>query len=703
MDKLIPAMSRPALPPENPLEMRVQALHGAASPRAARPVAGPRAMWLRRALVILPAIAMTVQAAREMLRVLDSGGITTMIVALLVLFLALFAWIALSFTSSIAGFVSCLFRGGRRLGIGSKTQPTLSVRTALLMPTYNEQPARVMAGLEAIAGSLAETGHGENFDIFVLSDTTDPDMWVEEEAAFLALRLRPGMDIPIYYRRRPQNAERKAGNIADWVRRWGGAYPQFLILDADSVMTGNALARLAAAMQTHPEVGLIQTLPIIANGSSLFARLQQFAGRVYGPVIAHGIAWWHGAEGNYWGHNAMIRTAAFAGEAGLPVLRGRKPFGGHILSHDFVEAALMRRGGWAIHMVPGLLGSYEESPPSLPDLAVRDRRWCQGNLQHMAVLPSRGLHWVSRLHLLTGIGSYLTAPMWLVFILLGLLISLQARFLRPDYFPHGRALFPTWPIIDPERAKWVFIGTMALLLAPKLFAYVVLLSDTKLRRGCGGAIRALISMLLETLIAGLLAPVTMLTQSLDVFAILLGRDSGWNAQRRGDGSLSWGSVVRLYAWHTLFGTALAVSAFLVSPALLAWMSPVVVGQALAIPLAVMTSSRALGKGLARAGILRIPEEVDPPPVLARAVARAAELGGGAPAESLRRLHDDRALRAAHEAMLPPSPRRSENPVLAVGLAKLEEAGSVDAAAAAMTRAEKAAVLGSVAGLRLLER
>jgi membrane glycosyltransferase len=657
-------------------------------------------MWLRRALVILPAIAMTVEAAREMLRVLDSGGITTLIALLLALFLALFAWIALSFTSSIAGFVSCLLRGGRRLGIGTGTLPALSIRTALLMPTYNEQPARVMAGLEAIALSLAETGRSGMFDIFVLSDTTDPDMWVEEEAAFLALRARVA-EMPVFYRHRPQNTERKAGNIADWVRRWGGAYPQFLILDADSVMTGDALVRLAAAMQGHPEVGLIQTLPIIANGNSLFARLQQFAGRVYGPVIAHGIAWWHGAEGNYWGHNAMIRTAAFAHEAGLPLLPGRKPFGGHILSHDFVEAALMRRGGWAIHMVPGLQGSYEESPPSLPDLAVRDRRWCQGNLQHMAVLPSRGLHWVSRLHLLTGIGSYLTAPMWLFFILLGLLISLQARFIRPDYFPHGRALFPTWPIIDPQRAKMVFIGTMALLLAPKLFAYVVLLFDSKLRRGCGGAIRAMLSLLLETLIAGLLAPVTMLTQSLDVFAILLGRDSGWNAQRRDDGSLSWGSVVRLYAWHTSFGVALAVSAFLVSPSLLAWMSPVVVGQALAIPLAVITSSSALGKGLAKAGILRIPEEMSPPPVLARAVARAVELGGGLPGEALLRLHNDAALRAAHEAMLPPSLRRSENPLLAAGLAKLEEAASLDAAAQAMTRAEKTAVLGSVAALRLL--
>ena len=683
--------------------MPVQALHGPSAPRAGR-VNGPPLVWLRRALVILPAIAMTVQAAREMLRVLDAGGTTTLMVVLMVLFVALFAWIALSFCSAAAGFVSCLFRGGRRLGIQrSGPLPDVEVRTALLMPTYNEQPSRVMAGLEAIHASLAETGQADAFDIFILSDTTDPDVWIAEEVAYLTLRDRLGPQARLYYRRRPANTERKAGNIADWVKRWGGAYPQFLILDADSVMTGASLVRLAAAMAQHAEVGLIQTLPTIVNGSSLFARMQQFAGRVYGPVIAHGIAWWHGAEGNYWGHNAMIRTAAFAGQAGLPVLAGRKPFGGHILSHDFVEAALMRRGGWAIHMVPGLPGSYEESPPSLPDLAVRDRRWCQGNLQHMAVLPSRGLHWVSRMHLLTGIGSYITAPLWLLFIIVGILISLQSRFIRPDYFPNGKALFPTWPIVDPQRAKAVFIGTMALLLAPKLFAYVALLFDGELRRGCGGAIRALLSMLLETGGAGLRAPVVMLTQSLDVFAILLGRDSGWNAQRRGDGSIPFGTVVRLYAYHTTFGLLLAVSSFLVSPYLLAWMSPVVLGLALAIPVAQFTSSAAVGRGLARIGLLRIPEEVKPPAVLSVAVARASQLGDAAPPEALRRLRDDQELREAHLRMLPPNRRRSEDAGLATGLAKLEEADTVAGAAASLTRAEKAAVLGSAVALERLSQ
>ena len=225
------------------------------------------------------------------------------------------------------------------------------------------------------------------------------------------------------------------------------------------------------------------------------------------------------------------------------------------MSHDFVEAALMRRGGWAVHMVPGVRGSYEEVPPTLTDLAVRDRRWCQGNLQHTAVLPTRGLHAISRLHLLTGIGSYITAPLWLLFILTGILIAVQARFVPPDYFPAGKSLFPQWPVIDPVRAMWMFVGTMALLLVPKLFGCIAILLRGAERRGCGGALRLFAGMLFETLIAGLIAPVVMLTQSIDVVAILLGRDSGWNAQRREDGAHSGAARPRACIGGTRAGLA----------------------------------------------------------------------------------------------------------------------------------------------------
>ena len=701
---------RSALPDEAPLDMPVQSLRHRPKPNSdrGRLPSAPRGMALRRLLVIGGAVLMTAAAANEMYKVLTAGTLTVLAALVLVLFVALFAWIALAFTSAVSGFVCLLAGGGRRLGISPEAPvPELTVRTALLMPTYNESTARVTAGLQAIYDSLATTGQLDWFDLFILSDTTDPDIWIAEEAAFLALRDRTGGYDRIFYRHRRFNTERKAGNIGDWVRRFGGAYPQMLILDADSVMSGEAIIRLAAAMAAHPDVGLIQTLPIIVNGTSLFARMQQFAGRVYGPLIAHGIAWWHGAEGNYWGHNAMIRTAAFASQAGLPTLRGRKPFGGHILSHDFVEAALLRRGGWAIHMIPELIGSYEESPPSLADLAVRDRRWCQGNLQHAAVLSGRGLHWVSRLHLFMGIGSYITAPLWLMFLVASILISVQARFVRPDYFPAGRSLFPEWPVIDPIRAMWVFGGTMAVLLAPKLLSYFALMVRPEERRGCGGVGRAFLSLLAETLIAGLIAPVAMLTQSAHVVAILLGRDAGWQPQRRDDGAVPLDQVARLYWRHTLFGLLLGGTAWLVSLYLALWMLPVVLGLALAIPLAAFTAATGSGRAFRHLGLLRIPEEERPPATLAKANTLYRELKEieGLEESGLARLARDSVLVEEHHRMLPPPRRKGQDPIdvpLLIALARIEEADTATAAWTAMSRAERAAALGDAQALdRLL--
>lgn len=697
----VPAMA-PALPAEAPMVMPVQSLWRTPAP-GRRPETSPRGMFLRRLLVIGGAAAMTLAAANEMYRVLNVAGLTLMEMAVLALFVALFAWIAFSFISSVAGFVSLLFRGGKSLGVDPRAPlPELTSRTAILAPVYNESTARVMSGLQAIYESIEATGRLDHFDLFILSDTTDANAWIAEEAAFLALRERTGGENRIFYRRRPRNTERKAGNIADWVRRFGAGYPQMLVLDADSVMSGDTIVRMAAAMEANPGVGLVQTLPIIVNGSSLFARMQQFAGRIYGPMIAHGIAWWHGSESNYWGHNAIIRTRAFAEQAGLPHLAGRKPFGGHIMSHDFVEAALMRRGGWAIHMIPALSGSYEESPPSLTDLAIRDRRWCQGNLQHAAVLPARGLSWISRLHLLTGIGSYITAPLWLVFILTGVAISLQAQFVRPEYFTSEFSLFPQWPAQDPVRAIWVFAITMWVLFIPKILSYLALLTRSADRRGIGGALRGFISMVLESVIAGLLAPVTMLTQSMAVVAILMGRDSGWNPQRRDDGSLPFGELVRRFGPHTLFGLMLAAAAYAVSVSLFLWMSPVLIGLVLAIPLAAMTGSRTLGLGLRKLGLLRIPEEHAPPPELARAgeLYRQLAVEGDEPGDGFQRLASDPALCAAHRAMLPPPRQRGEpiDPNLLVGLVKLEEATSLADAERDLTPREKAAVLGDRRGL-----
>jgi len=460
------------------------------------------------------------------------------------------------------------------------------------------------------------------------------------------------------------------------------------------------IVRLVHAMETHPAAALIQTQPVIVNARTLFSSLQQFSGRVYGPLIAAGNAWWHGGDSNYWGHNAIIRVRAFAEAAGLPELSGRKPFGGHILSHDFVEAALMRRSGWAIYMAPTLRGSFEEVPPSVLDFAARDRRWCQGNLQHLAVLPARGLHWVSRLHLLTGIGSYLSAPLWLLFLVLGLLISLQAHFIRPEYFPKGFSLFPTWPQQDPVLAARVFAATMGLLILPKLLAYIVLISDRDERAQFAGSPRVLAGILCETILAALIAPSMMIFQTKSVVESLIGRDAGWQVQRRNDGQLARGEIYRKLAGPTLCGLVLSLSAYAASLPLLLWMSPVVLGLLLSIPLGMITSSR-----LESPGLFATAETNRPPGV----VLRANELAASAPAATagaLDQLSHDRELLSDHMSSLSLArPRRFApvNVALATARAKIEECENFEDAAAWLDRSELRAVLSHPALLkRLLE-
>jgi membrane glycosyltransferase len=688
------ALRQKLLPPESPMPMSKQQLRSFQREKS-NTKAAANSVALRRAFVFLSTAGMTMAGCYEMYRVVDVGGVTTLEWMVLFLFVLLFAWIAFSFVSALAGFAVLLFRIRDPLGIDPDTPlPSIGSKNAMLLPTYNEDPYRIVARLRAMYESVDQSGYASGFDWFVLSDTTDPSVWIAEEKCLLRLREELGVN-NIFYRHRPENFARKSGNIEDWIKRFGTGYDQMIVLDADSLMTGDTIVRLVSAMEGHPGVALIQTLPVVVNAKTLFARLQQFSGRLYGPLIGAGIAWWHGSEGNYWGHNAIIRVRAFAQDAGLPDLRGRKPFGGHILSHDFVEAALMRRAGWDVRMVPTLGGSFEECPPSLLDFAARDRRWCQGNLQHLAVLPARGLHWVSRLHLLTGIGSYLTAPLWFLFLVFGILISLQAKFVRPEYFPKGFSLFPKWPAQDPILAAWVFGGTMGLLIVPKLLACVLLETQRRNRKQFGGGLLVLAGVVIETILSGLIAPVMMIFQSSAVGEILLGRDAGWQVQRRDDGKWPLRDLIRKYAAPTLFGVGMAASAFAVSLPLLLWMAPVILGLLLSIPIAMLSSSGS------NAGLFRTPEETSPPQVLLRANELAHESSQVA-ASALLELRNNRQLLENHLMNLPAGESRTRgkiDPHLAIARAKIEDAETFDDALGYLTARETFAVLNSPTMLR----
>ena len=698
------ALVQPATPREAPLAMPAQSLRKF-SRRERRRWVSPRrarAPWLARLCVFGGAAALTLYGAREMYGVVAVGMITPLEWALVVLFVITFSWIALAFAASVYGFVWLL----RARPLGPLPQ-SLETKTAVVMPIYNEAPARVFAAVQAICEDVRATGLGDHFDYFFLSDTTNPDVWIAEERALLAMRERlPGERI--YYRRRRKNVARKAGNIADFVMRWGAAYPQMLVLDADSLMSGETVVRLAAAMQGDPDAGIIQSLPLIVNRNTFFARLQQFAARIAGPVLAAGLTAWMGRNGNYWGHNAIIRTRAFADHCGLPELTGRPPFGGHILSHDFVEAALIVRARWAVYMLPTLGGSFEESPPSLIDLAARDRRWCQGNLQHARVLSAKGLTFFSRLHLVNGIYGYLASPLWMAQLLVGIVLVLQSKFIRPEYFTADFSLFPTWPRFDYERALQLFELTIAILLAPKVFGLIGACLDAPTRRGCGGAIRLIVSTVIEILFSAAFASIMMVIQSGSVLQILSGRDTGWNPQRRDDGSISFAAIVRRHRSHTALGFVTLLAAGVLSPSLVIWMSPTIAGLIFSIPLSWASGQLSIGVGLRRLGLLSTPEETVVPPIVARANALAAELArtGRDNDDGLRAIVLDPAFRKAHESFLPEAGRRRRGEVEveeAVATAKLNDAQSLEDACAWLKRKERLAVLGDRALIAMLAR
>jgi membrane glycosyltransferase len=597
------------LPPEAALDMPIQSLASLPEGGGAARAPGWRALVLVAASLVLTALA-----TFAFYRVLAADTLSFLDVVILVVFAPLFAWTAFSFAGAAAGLWA-MARRWDPLDIDPRSPPpSLSSRTAILAPVYNEAPAATCARLEAMWLSLEATGLAGSFDVFVLSDSTRADVVDEEHWQVRALRERLGVRARIYYRHRRPNTDRKAGNMADWIRRFGGGYDFMVVLDADSLMEGDTLARLAAAMERSPKVGLIQTTPVVINRHSLFGRIEQFASRMYGPLLARGAAWWAGSEGNYWGHNAILRVAAMAAHAGLPHLPGRKPFGGDILSHDFVEAALLRRAGWEVRMAPTLAGSYEESPPTLADTIARDRRWCQGNLQHLGVLRTRGLAWVSRLHLIRGVAAYLTAPFWLALLVLGALLPLK----------------PEWGVADGVVADQlaaahshggasialIFAISMGFLLAPKLMALYATLLSREQRAIFGGAASVVASVALEMVLSALIAPVLMLNQLWALVSILAGRDSGWNAQAREEGRVNFDDIANRHLGDTAVGVGLGLATWGAAPTIFLWMLPVIAGLVGCIPLAGLTATRALGEAARRVGLLATPEELAPPPVVA---------------------------------------------------------------------------------------
>lgn len=685
--KIFPLRASPGMPPRNPLAMPVQRLD------RSRPVLRERvtpAVAVARLIAFGGAGLLTAMGTYEMTQVVAVGGTTVLEGIMAALFAVSFCWIALSACAALAGL---LVPPMPHIRLG-RTGGRLATRTALVMPIYNEDPIRTTAALEVMARGLHGLGEAHAFEIVILSDSMNADSWVAETLAADRLRTQLQGIMPVWYRRRWANIGKKAGNVQEFVENWGGRYPHFIVLDADSLMSPETMVTLAAGMEIDSKLGLLQTVPTLACGRTVFARLQQFANRVYGPIVSRGMAAWQGSDGNYWGHNAIIRTRAFASACGLPELGGRKPFGGKILSHDFVEAALMRRAGWRVEMAPRLEGSWEESPPSLIDAAQRDRRWAQGNLQHLKVITARGLTWTSRAHLAIGVMSYLASPIWLGLIVFGFLLSLQAHFIPPDYFSDTFQLFPTWPHFDSERMVRLFEITLFVLLFPKLAGLARALWITDLRRGCGGAVTLFASFVTEVVVSALLAPIMMAIHSRQVYEILIGRDAGWSPQRRDNGETGWRDTWRFHRWHTGLGIGAAATAWFLFPAVLGWLLPTLAGLFLAAPLSRMSGSRRVGAMLMKAGLLTTLEERNPPSIFA-ARDEAVRESPPLPGDGIRALASDTTVRSAHYRWTNSAPRLrgSPDPAYLTATDKVHEARTLEEALAWLGHHERVHVAG----------
>ena len=564
----------------------------------------------RRRLLLAAVLLATVSASAVMASTQPLQGHGALQLLQVGLFALLFAWVSAGCLTALMGFVVLLRGDAHAISRADASPEPLGVdaRTALIMPICNEHVPTVFAGLRATCESLAAEGGQRLFDVFVLSDSHDAAILAEEARAWAALRDHFAGRMHIHYRVRTQRAQRKAGNVAEFCRRWGRRYRYMVVLDADSVMSGDCLLTLVRLMESHPQAGILQTAPRPCGHDTLHARAQQFATRVTGPLFTAGMQYWQLGEAHYWGHNAIIRVEPFMQHCALAPLSGRGALSGDILSHDFVEAALMRRAGYQVWLVSDLAGSYEQPPPHLLAELQRDRRWCQGNLQNARLIAEPGLHGVHRAMLATGAMAYLSAPLWLLYLAVGVLSWLTA----------GN---PPLPQQLGLGALALWAGTLGMLLLPRVLgvAAVMLRGQAPLY---GGRLRLAAGALIEAALSALQAPLRMLAHSLFVLGALTGWKLEWRSPPRSASTVAWRDAARCFGVASLLtlGGVLATLA-ISSPghgAALLWLLPAGLPLLLAVPLSVWTSRIDLGLRLRRAGLLLVPEESRPTTVLRRA-------------------------------------------------------------------------------------
>jgi membrane glycosyltransferase len=534
-------------------------------------------------------------------KVFAPDGITALEYALLGCIALSAPWTILGFWNSLLGLF--LARGGGEtlpFSEASDGNAPIRSRVAVAMAVRNEDPQRAMDRLIATRNSLDRTGQGYRFDLHIISDTNDPDVAAEEERLFALNRdMLDGMGVA-GYRRRTSNEGYKAGNVWQFLHEQGDRYDLFVPLDADSLMSGGAILDLVRIAEANPRIGIVQSLAVGAPADSAFGRIFQFGMRHGMRAFTLGSAWWQGDCGPFWGHNAVIRVAAFKAHCALPKLGGRPPLGGDILSHDQVEATLMRRGGYEVRVVPVESESFEENPVTILDFMTREQRWCNGNMQYWRLLGMEGLTPTSRFQLFQAIMMYLSAPAWMILTALGVV----------------KAIVDPMMDFNAPLALGLFVAMVGMSLTPKIVGAIhVMLQSGGVAR-YGGARRFGVGLAVELVFSVLMSPVVALHLTVFLIGLAFGRKVGWNGQVRDAYGLNWSTAIRALWPQTVFGAAILLALTIYTPGAVIWALPVLIGLLLAVPFAVLTASPTLGRWLSSWRLCAIPEEFETPSILA---------------------------------------------------------------------------------------
>ena len=567
-----------------------------------------RVLAIRRTAFFILVAASTSIAGAAFTTIMGTDGLTPLSLAIISLYIFLFGWISFNFWTVIFGFWVALRKKDDALPLFRDVQPIApETRIALIMPVYNEEMARIYSSLRATYESLKDTGQLDRFDVFILSDSVQSEYVLMEETAWSELCRDVGGFGRIFYRRRKLRIHKKSGNVSDFCRRWGSQYKYMIIFDADSLMAGELLVRMVNVMEARGDIGILQTAPVAMNQTSLVSRLQQFASHVYGPLFFSGLRFWQLDESAFWGHNAIVRMAPFMKYCALPRLPGGPPFGGEILSHDFVEAALMRRAGWGVWLAYELEGSYEELPPNLLEELERDRRWCQGNIQHLRLMFMKGLALGHRLLFLNGNLFYFSSFMWFLLLVLMTVYAVANSFHTHVYFlPSERTLFPHWPVQYRALSIHLLMATAVFLFIPRVLSVALIASSPEKAARFGGVLRLSVSVILETIFSTLLAPLRMLFHAWYVVLNLIGQKLVWKSQVRRSRRTSLAEAFRAYGPGTAGAVVWGAIAYVVNKSLFWWVSIIVIPLLFAIPISVLFSYPSLGIFFRKRGLFLTP-------------------------------------------------------------------------------------------------